>query len=123
MREKYKTNPDKVKEYSRSYHKLNREHKVAYNKKYHKAKSDIVLNAYGKICICCGEQNPLFLTIDHINNDGAAQRLSVGEGVTFYNWLIKNNFPNTLQCLCFNCNCGRYRNKGIFIDLMPGNRK
>ena len=30
-----------------------------------------------------------------------------------YIWLKNNNFPEGFQVLCFNCNCGKARNKGI----------
>lgn len=69
---------------------------------------------YGAQCVCCGESREKFLTIDHINNDGAEHRKSIGQGGSrLYKWLIDNNFPDTFQLLCFNCNCGRYRNGGI----------
>lgn len=34
-----------------------------------KAKAE-TLDIYGNKCVCCGETNWQFLTIDHINNDG-----------------------------------------------------
>lgn len=66
-------------------------------------------DAYGGcICKCCEETEPMFLTIDHINEDGAAHRQSLGgkhmAGKHFYNWLKKNNYPPGFQVLCFNCN-------------------
>lgn len=71
-----------------------------------------VLMAYGSRCVCCGESEPMFLTIDHINNDGATHRRELGirSGDKFYAWIIKNNFPSNLQILCFNCNCA----KGVY---------
>lgn len=66
-------------------------------------------------CICCNERNLMFLTIDHINNDGAKHRKQIREetGNTFYLWLKDNNYPEGFQVLCYNCNIGKYRNKGI----------
>lgn len=57
-------------------------------------------------CVCCGETHSIFLTIDHIKDDGAKQRkeLNLKSGYLFYKWLIKNNFPEGYQVLCFNCN-------------------
>ena len=69
-----------------------------------------VLNGYGgPICRCCGETHIEFLSIDHINNDGAAHRRSLPKsassgGSGFYAWLKKNNFPPGFQVLCMNCN-------------------
>jgi len=66
---------------------------------------EIVMGNYGGKCVSCGETHLEFLTIDHINNDGATHRKEVGWGVRFYRWLIKNNFPQgDFQALCYNCN-------------------
>lgn len=70
-----------------------------------------VLDAYGNRCACCGERTPEFLTVDHINNDGAAHRKAVTSGYSFYRWLARHGFPqDCFQLLCWNCNCakGRY---------------
>jgi len=69
-------------------------------------------------CACCGETEITFLTIDHINNDGAKQRRGIfGNriigGYAFYSWIIKNDFPTDLQVLCMNCQFGRKFNNGI----------
>ena len=70
-----------------------------------------VLAAYGGKCACCGETNPVFLCIDHINNDGAAHRREIGQGKAkvgsggvIHEWLCKHNFPDGFQILCANCN-------------------
>lgn len=76
-----------------------------------------VFGHYGGQCACCGEADPMFLTIDHINNDGAAHRREIGQslsgGINFYRWLRRNNYPEGFQPLCYNCNCGKARNGGI----------
>lgn len=71
-----------------------------------------VLDHYGAFCACCGEREDAFLTIDHINSDGAQRRKEHGVSGALYRWIIKNNFPDDFQILCFNCNCGRYHNGG-----------
>jgi hypothetical protein len=72
-------------------------------------------------CACCGETIPDFLTIDHVNEDGAAHRKKVakdgkrrkstgwkppgnGVGVSIYRWLKKNGYPPGFQVLCMSCN-------------------
>lgn len=76
-----------------------------------------VLNAYGGFkCNCCGESEPLFLTIDHVENDGAEMRkngVHSRGGTQFYQWLRKNGFPDGFQVLCMNCNLGKHRNGGV----------
>lgn len=77
---------------------------------------DKVYKAYGGYrCVCCGETEPKFLSIDHINNDGAehkrTHRLRTSEQV--YRWLARNRFPNGFQVLCMNCQWGKRNNNGV----------
>lgn len=65
------------------------------------------LNAYGAKCQCCGEKEPIFLAIDHINNDGAKHRKELSNKQTIYTWLRKNNYPTGFQVLCHNCNMAK----------------
>ncbi|MDP2754423.1 MAG: hypothetical protein Q8P40_08545 [Nitrospirota bacterium] len=56
-------------------------------------------------CSCCGESHEEFLSIDHINGDGAKHRRIIGRGgVKLYRWLKKNEFPEGYRVLCMNCN-------------------
>lgn len=66
-------------------------------------------------CLMCPlpEKDIRFLTMDHVNNDGAIQRAEIGNGYKLYRWLKKNNFPIDMQVLCFDCNCGKNVNGGI----------
>lgn len=79
---------------------------------YAKKKRQQVFDAYGGICVCCGENTNEFLTIDHINNDGAEHRKSIfgrnkTGGYPFYLWVIRNKFPDDLQVMCMNCNMAK----------------
>jgi hypothetical protein len=72
------------------------------------------MDQYGKICQCCGESRLEFLTLDHINGDGAEHRRKMGfshscTGYWFYLWLRKNDWPQDLglQVLCANCNTAK----------------
>jgi hypothetical protein len=69
---------------------------------------DVKLEAfahYGEACECCGESWPVFLTLDHINRDGAEHRRKIGKGGTrMYRWLRRNRWPKGFRTLCFNCN-------------------
>jgi hypothetical protein len=65
----------------------------------------LVLNHYGCRCACCGETEPAFLALDHIDGGGNAHRKEVRAGSgNFYNWVKKQGFPASLQVLCHNCN-------------------
>lgn len=70
--------------------------------------SEQVLTLYGGFCIVCGENQLAFLAIDHMNNDGAEHRRSVGNGHRLYRWLRTNNFPSGYQVLCHNHNWLKY---------------
>ena len=80
---------------------------------------DATFAAYGgNICACCGETEIKFLTLDHINNDGAAVRRSIygnrnAAGYVTYAWLARRGFPPGYQILCMNCNHGKRMNNGV----------
>lgn len=79
---------------------------------------EAVFAAYGGfVCACCGEKERAFLTLDHVDNDGAKHRLKVtgrrnAAGFQMYAWLVRNNFPAGFQVLCMNCNWGK-RTTGV----------
>ena len=71
-------------------------------------------NTYGgPICICCGETEMDFLSIEHRNGDGAEHRRKIGR-VNMYSWLKANDYPQGLglEVLCMNCQTGRRLNSG-----------
>ena len=94
MRRKYKKNPtlanEKIRQCKQRVKKL-------------------VLNAYGKVCQCCGENHIEFLCIDHINGGGNQERreLNRRSGYAFYAYLKKMKFPKGYQVLCHNCNMAK----------------
>jgi thiol-disulfide isomerase/thioredoxin len=98
-----------------------RDRNIEYAKKkgrdYYKfLKAELVsewLSEYGGKCQCCGENNPLFLTVEHLNGDGQKHRKEVGTGVNLLIDLKKNGWPkDKYTILCFNCNSGKARNGG-----------
>lgn len=73
-----------------------------------KLKAEVMLAYGGQVCNCCGETTFEFLSIDHVNNDGAQHRRELGHsGRTLYGWLKKNQYPPGFQVLCFNCNMAK----------------
>ncbi|WP_428323676.1 hypothetical protein [Nitrosopumilus sp.] len=115
-KEYYEKNKEKIREYQRNYVKRN---KNKINKQINekiKEKKILVFNHYtnGKNqCQCCGENEFLFLSIDHIDNNGAEHRREIGKGYSIYFWLVENDFPEGFQVYCMNCNWGKARNGGI----------
>lgn len=72
-----------------------------------------VIDEYGGKCTCCGEDNSIFLSIDHIDDSGSKHRKSLSlcnpTGNTFYRWLRKQGYPKeNYQLLCFNCNFAKH---------------
>ena len=101
------------KETSLDYYYSNQEAmKLSMTQARHKRKKE-VYDYYGAICVCCGEADPIFLTIDHINNDGAKHRKKLGNSRcssdAVYRSIIRNGFPDTFQILCMNCNWAKSR--------------
>lgn len=81
--------------------------------KHRAALRQAAIDAYGRACACCGETVERFLTIDHVNGDGAEHRRQVGPAAQTYRWLRDNEYPDGFQTLCWNCNCGRHINSGL----------
>lgn len=74
-----------------------------------------ILDHYGRKCNCCKEDDPRFLTVDHIDCQ-VPEMESVGrklQGERLRHWLVKNDFPEGYQLLCFNCNLATYHNGGV----------
>lgn len=84
---------------------------------YIKKRKD-VFDHYGWECKCCGETESAFLTIDHIDSNGAKQRRK--HGACQVDWIIRLGFPEGLQTLCYNCNCAKQYNKGCPHQLKKG---
>jgi hypothetical protein len=58
-------------------------------------------------CRSCPETMQEFLTIDHVNNDGAEHRKKNPAAISLAPWLVSHGFPEGYQVLCFNCNIAK----------------
>jgi predicted restriction endonuclease len=109
---------DSKSEYCKDCRKIVRreKHSAFCLARYHKHRRAVIA-AYGGKCACCGETEYDFLEVDHIANDGAADRAKHGAGrkgkagSNWYAWVVKNDFPSGLQILCANCHLAK--TKGI----------
>lgn len=66
-----------------------------------------MIQKYGGKCACCGETEPMFLTFDHINNDGHIERKSLRESGANLVRRIELTDREDIQVLCYNCNCAK----------------
>jgi hypothetical protein len=114
-KERYvETHRVQINDYAKKYREKHPEKRKEYRDRYRRNLKIEVISHYCDEeikCVCCGETILEFLTIDHINNNGAEHRRRVGPNI--YNWLKKNNYPNGYQVLCMNCNWGKRVNGGI----------
>lgn len=98
-----------------------RGHETQKARKRGKMMKAAIYEAYGGyVCACCGESEPKFLSVDHVNNDGyeCRKRGEHGSGYRLYNWLWAQfqktgKWPDGFQILCMNCQHGKARNGGI----------
>ena len=70
---------------------------------------DELVAAYGSKCVCCGETERPFLTIDHELGDGAAHKRALGGGGGYAVWLDlkRRGWPQQgYRLLCMNCQFG-----------------
>ena len=90
--------------------KKNRERWNRLNRERHLKLKTEAINAYGGKCVCCGEPEVKFLTLDHIDKNGDKHRkeLRVEAGVPFYAKLKKLGYPDCgLQVMCANCHIAK----------------
>jgi hypothetical protein len=76
----------------------------------------LVYEHYGNRCVCCGETERCFLSIDHINGHPLTwqeRRKHTGGGYGPYAKIIRAGFPEDIRILCHNCNHGRELNGGV----------
>src|SRR4030067_1212344 len=107
----------KIKDYNKKYLLENKEKNRESNRKEREnLKIDILSHYSGnKICCAyCGFDDNRALQLDHINNNGAEERIKLFgnrtyAGTTFYRWVRRQNYPEGYQVLCANCNIIKLR--------------
>lgn len=110
-RDKYKTS-ERGKQVLESWAVRNKLKRTKQRREEVRQRKLFVMQHYSKlnpVCACCNERNLDFLTIDHIQNNGAKHR-KIDKIGHLYIWLIKNKFPRGFQVLCWNCNLGKAKN-------------
>lgn len=125
-------NPEKVKDQHRDWYLRNTDHMIDKVRKWREMNREkvresarlsmarqrktaraAILEAYGGQCVCCGESEPSFLALDHVNNDGYERRKVTGNSShVVYRDAMRRGFPPDYQLLCHNCNMGKSLNGG-----------
>lgn len=102
-------NPKKLTQQAARYNERHRQDRRDRARVADAARRAKVLQHYGGCCACCSETEETFLTLDHIENDGALRRKEQGSGSQLYKWIVRNGYPEGFQVLCWNCNWGKQR--------------
>jgi hypothetical protein len=102
----YRRNKGKVLMATRDWQERNKEKVSEYGWKRREERKVAVVNVLTNgegTCRHCGQGDLDVLTIDHVNNDGAAHRRE-GSARQLVEFLIRNDYPPGFQVLCANCN-------------------
>jgi hypothetical protein len=73
------------------------------------------MDAYGGACLWCGVSEYMFLTFDHIHDDGKEH---CKRSDRLYRWLRDRGYPQdrdakfAVQLLCYSCNCAKEYTQG-----------
>lgn len=118
-RQLYAASPDKHRERQRTYKSGDAKPKVleanrAWQTAYRARLRTEMFAAYGSRCKCCGEREPLFLQLDHVENDGHLDRKAHKTSNKLFAHLKRQGWPqDRYQLLCANCNFGKLMNGGV----------
>lgn len=102
----YRKNADRIRERVIDYFKENGSGILSRRRQKDRQLKQEIIDAYGGKCECCGESAFEFMTIDHINGDGAEHRRQIGgKGRHLYRAIKAEGFPkDRYRLLCLNCN-------------------
>lgn len=135
VQERYQKNRETDIERAKKWNKENPERHKKNADNHYAILREQALHAYGKFCQCCGETEPDFLCIDHVNNDGYLYRKSVKNpetgkfykvgphtGIGLLKWLRDHDYPDGFQVLCHNCNHSKKKH-GVCIHQLDLKRE
>lgn len=89
--------------------------RMSYERK--KKQRQQLLDMYGNVCVVCGFDNPLALTLDHINGDGNKERRKHGEH-KIYRLALEKYQPKKYRTLCMNCQFIERQKSGSGCDSL-----
>lgn len=107
---------DQIRKKTQEWRDANREKLAPKQSAKHRATrvalKTAAMAAYGGRCSCCGVDDLIFLTVDHVDENGADHRRQIFGDSKYtaktYRWLRDNDYPVGFQILCFNCNFAKH---------------
>lgn len=100
------TDKEKIRLYQQNYRSVNAKKIAIKKKEYIDRVKYEGIQAYGAKCVCCGEDEYKFLTIEHIN--GRDKNVKRFTGKKEWARLKSLGWPTEdITILCFNCNCAK----------------
>jgi len=75
-----------------------------------------LVNLMGGKCVVCGETDPIYFQIDHVNNDGGGRYRKEHE----INTSMYLASPDRFQLMCANCNWAKEKNGGKLYNRNRG---
>jgi len=101
---KPKRSAEDKKEYLKEYYKKNKDKADAYTNRWRQAKRLELISILGGSCVACNEKDSDVLDVDHVYDDGAAERRATKGKDIIYRLLEKDVDLSRYQLLCKNCN-------------------
>lgn len=94
-----------LKEKGKRYREKHKQQIHDYSLSYIEKTRNKFFEMYGEQCVCCGEIEKSFLTLEHI----IPRKITRGKDTGYRAMLkaIKEHRPDLYQVLCWNCNCGK----------------
>ena len=80
------------------------------HKKRRVRKRTQIFNFYGNKCKCCGETDPIYFQLDHVNNDATYSKTGKYQPTLTPEEVLRE--PKRFQLLCANCNHAKRMNGG-----------
>lgn len=108
--------------YERAWRAENQEYRARHVREQmalRKRQRQQVISHYGGRCVCCGEAEPKFLCLDHVEGGGRLHRKTKSGG-RHWKDIIDLGFPPDFQILCANCNQAKETEGGCPHAQDPG---
>lgn len=111
-------NPERVRAQERRYREAHPERIKAHNERtrerfgpgywreWQQSRKTEMIVAYGGRCTCCGEAEPVFLTLDHVNGGGRQERIALGYAGSLKRLRDAGWPKDGFRLLCMNCQFG-----------------